>query len=271
MNTFKTLTSLALLVSTRFALVQAAIYVTNPVASTVCTGGQSCEIDWVDDGQSPLLSSIGECSVGLYNGEMVLAQSLTSVDVSSTTSLSFTPNPSAGADGAYYLVFTSNGIDYQAWSATFTLNGMTGSTGGSGSGNSTSAGLSTTAGSSTLSGSSTTGSIPVSSTTGTESGTTPSSTGTESGASSLSSGTTLTTSGTISATTPSTTITSSETSTVTTPSSTSSASSTHSTTTTGTSTASTPSSTPSGAAIRAGTSASLAGGLVLALAGAIIF
>jgi len=237
MNTFKTLTSLALLVSTRFALVQAAVYVTNPVASTVCTGGQSCEIDWVDDGQSPLLSSIGECSVGLYNGEMVLAQSLTSVDVSSTTSLSFTPNPSAGANGAYYLVFTSNGIDYQAWSATFTLNGMTGSAGGSGSG------------------SSTTGSIPVSSTTGTESGTT------------------LTTSGTISATTPSTTITSSSTITVTTPSSTGSGSSTHSTTTTttGTSTVSTPSATQSGAAIRAGTSASLAGGLVLALAGAIVF
>jgi len=45
--------------------------VTNPVQSTVCSGGQSCEIDWVDDGQSPLLSSIGECTVGLYNGEMV--------------------------------------------------------------------------------------------------------------------------------------------------------------------------------------------------------
>ncbi|OAX35038.1 hypothetical protein K503DRAFT_399710 [Rhizopogon vinicolor AM-OR11-026] len=99
MNTFSTLISLALLISTRLALVQAAVYVTNPVQSTVCTGGQSCEVDWVDDGTSPLLSSIGESTVGLYNGEMVLVQSLTSVDVSSTHTLSFTPNPSAGPNG----------------------------------------------------------------------------------------------------------------------------------------------------------------------------
>jgi hypothetical protein len=47
------------------------VQVTDPVASTVCHGGQSCDVAWVDDGQSPLLSSIGECTVGLYNGEMV--------------------------------------------------------------------------------------------------------------------------------------------------------------------------------------------------------
>ncbi|KIO11058.1 hypothetical protein M404DRAFT_75987, partial [Pisolithus tinctorius Marx 270] len=70
--------------------------VTNPVQSTVCTGGQSCEVDWVDNGESPLLSDIGECTVGLYSGEMALVQSLPSVDVSSTSTFSFTPNPSAG-------------------------------------------------------------------------------------------------------------------------------------------------------------------------------
>ncbi|KAG1886775.1 hypothetical protein F4604DRAFT_1723524 [Suillus subluteus] len=99
MSAFKTLASLALLVSTRLAFVQAAVYVTNPVQSTTCSGGQSCEVDWVDDGQSPLLSDIGECTVGLYNGEMALVQSLTSVNVADTTSFSFTPNPSAGDNG----------------------------------------------------------------------------------------------------------------------------------------------------------------------------
>ncbi|KAG2347287.1 hypothetical protein BDR05DRAFT_958790 [Suillus weaverae] len=99
MSAFKTLVSLALLVSTRLAFVQASVYVTNPVQSTVCHAGQSCQVEWVDDGQSPLLSDIGECTVGLYNGEMVLAQSLTSVNVADTHSFSFTPNPSAGDNG----------------------------------------------------------------------------------------------------------------------------------------------------------------------------
>ncbi|KAG2040653.1 hypothetical protein BDR03DRAFT_857355 [Suillus americanus] len=64
--------------------------VTNPVQSTVCNGGQSCDVEWVDDGQSPLLSDIGECTVGLYNGEMALVQSLTSVNVANEHSFSFT-------------------------------------------------------------------------------------------------------------------------------------------------------------------------------------
>ncbi|KAG2744695.1 hypothetical protein CY34DRAFT_215046 [Suillus luteus UH-Slu-Lm8-n1] len=97
MSAFKTLVSLALLVSTR--LVQASVYVTNPVQSTVCHAGQSCQVEWVDNGQSPLLSDIGECTVGLYNGEMLLAQSLTSVNVADTHSFTFTPDASAGGNG----------------------------------------------------------------------------------------------------------------------------------------------------------------------------
>ncbi|KAF9238117.1 hypothetical protein BU15DRAFT_47985 [Melanogaster broomeanus] len=73
--------------------------VTNPVQSTVCHGGQSCSVEWIDNGESPLLSDIGECTVGLYTGEYVLAQSLPSVDVSATASFTFTPNPAAGPNG----------------------------------------------------------------------------------------------------------------------------------------------------------------------------
>ncbi|KAI5984343.1 hypothetical protein EDD15DRAFT_2177390, partial [Pisolithus albus] len=73
--------------------------VTNPVQSTVCTGGQSCQVQWVDNGESPLLSSLGTCDVALYTGEFVLAQALNPIDVSASSSFSFTPNPSAGPDG----------------------------------------------------------------------------------------------------------------------------------------------------------------------------
>ncbi|KAG2081506.1 hypothetical protein BD769DRAFT_742537 [Suillus cothurnatus] len=213
MSSFKTLASLALLVSTRLALVQAGVYVTSPVQSTVWTGGQSYEVDWVDDGQSPLLSAIGECNVALYNSDDVLVQSLPSVNVADATSLSFTPNPSAGGNGGYYVVFTSTSGDYTSWSGDFTLNGMSGS------------GSSSVVGSSTVSG------------------------GTSTGA-------------------PSTTPTS--------PTTTSASSSVPSTVSAGTSTSTrgtsaTPSSTQSGAAIRSGASTSLAGGLILALAGAIVF
>lgn len=227
MSAFKTIVSLALLVSMRLALVQAEIYVTDPVQSTVCHGGQACEVEWVDDGTSPLLSSIGECTVGLYNGEMVLAQSLTSVNVADTHSFSFTPNPSAGANGNYYLVFTSNSITYTGWSGTFTLDGMTGTTGGgSGSGNGT-----------------TTATVTTSSDTTHTTATTPTSPAVSSGGSTL-----------------------------TAPSTTSTGTTTHSSSGTGTSTStsSTASATQSGAAIRAGASTSLAGGLVLALVGALV-
>ncbi|KAG2082451.1 hypothetical protein BD769DRAFT_665329 [Suillus cothurnatus] len=236
MSSFKTLASLALLVSTRLALVQAGVYVTSPVQSTVWTGGQSYEVDWVDDGQSPLLSAIGECNVALYNSDDVLVQSLASVNVADATSLSFTPNPSAGGNGGYYVVFTSTSGDYTSWSGDFTLNGMSGS------------GSSSVVGSSTVSGSS------IGSTTTTVDSSTSVANSTSLGGTSTGA--------------PSTTPTS--------PTTTSASSSVPSTVSAGTSTSTrgssaTPSSTQSGAAIRSGASTSLAGGLILALAGAIVF
>ncbi|KAG2121260.1 hypothetical protein DEU56DRAFT_98570 [Suillus clintonianus] len=249
MSTFKTLASLALLVATRLALVQASVYVTNPVQSTVCHAGQSCEVDWVDDGSSPLLSDIGECTVGLYNGEMVLVQSLTSVNVADTHSFSFTPDPSVGDNGGYYLVFTSTAISYQGWSGTFTLDGMTGS--GSGT---------TVGGSSTSGGSSAITSSAVGSSTSMTTSVADSITGTVT-ASSYSTATTITT--------PISSGISSGFSTLTVPSTTSSGTTTHSTSSTATS--ATTSATQSGAAIRTGASTSLAGGLILAFAGALVF
>ncbi|KAG1814171.1 hypothetical protein EV424DRAFT_1414287 [Suillus variegatus] len=215
MFTSKILVSLALLVS-RLAFVQAGVYVTSPVQSTVCQAGQPCSVEWVDDGQSPLLSDIGDCTVGLYNGEMVLTQSLPSVNVASAHSFTFTPSPSTSNDGGYYLVFTSTSDGYQSWSGTFSVSGSTGSS---------TSDTTSTSGSSTLGGGSSSGTQ-----------TSPSVASTLSVPSTVSSGT-----------------------------------STHSTSTTSTATSTTSSSTQTGAATRAGASTSLAGGLVLALAGALVF
>ncbi|KAN0094535.1 hypothetical protein V8E55_002822 [Tylopilus felleus] len=210
MYAFAVLASFALLLA---PTVHAGVYFTSPVQSTTCTAGQSCQVAWVDDGQAPLLSSIGNCQAALYTGEMVLVQSLQSVDVSTTSSFSFTPDPAAGPNGQYYVVFTSTSISYQAWSGSFTLTGMTGTTPGGGSstpattlsGSSTSAGSSTpttspsgTPGTSTPSGTST---PPVTGTTP------PTSSPTSAGTSPTLTTPTATTTGATTFTTPSTTTT----------------------------------------------------------------
>ncbi|KAF8558619.1 hypothetical protein OG21DRAFT_1079703 [Imleria badia] len=101
MYAFSTLASVALLLASR---VHAAVYVTAPVAATTCTAGQSCQVSWVDDGQSPLLSSIGQCTVDLYyTGGYQFAQSLQSVDVSASSSFSFTVR-------LFYIRLVDNGL-----------------------------------------------------------------------------------------------------------------------------------------------------------------
>ncbi|KAL4072270.1 hypothetical protein J3A83DRAFT_4372298 [Scleroderma citrinum] len=256
MNTIRTLAPAVLLASALFAPVQGAIYVTNPVQSTVCNGGQACPVQWVDDGQNPLLSAIGTCDIALYTGEFVLVQDLGSVDVSATQSFSFTPNPAAGPNGAYYLVFSNPAISYTGFSGSFTLAGMTGTTPGGGGGASSSTPSSTTAGTETATGTgpSTTGTATETTGTGTE--TASASTGTE----------TPTTTTTV----PATETTTSVSTILTTVASTTSSSHTTTTTHPTTTTTSTSTSTATNAAIRDGSSGSLVA-FFLACAGALAF
>ncbi|KAH9936702.1 hypothetical protein B0H21DRAFT_878690 [Amylocystis lapponica] len=112
--------------------VRAGLYVNDPVASTTCNGGQPCTVTWLDDGSQPLLSGIGACYVGLYNGNNVLVQQIEPVDVASVHSLQFTPDPGAGPDsGTYYINFTAinpvDGARYIQYSAFFTMASMSGS------------------------------------------------------------------------------------------------------------------------------------------------
>ncbi|EIM87498.1 uncharacterized protein STEHIDRAFT_96635 [Stereum hirsutum FP-91666 SS1] len=111
----------------------AALYVTSPNVGTTCHAGQSCTIEWLDDGTQPLLSTVGICTVGLYYGELQLVQSIEAVDVSSVHSLTFTPNAEAGPDSSSYYVaftstsFTNNSGAYQSFTPAFALDGMSGS------------------------------------------------------------------------------------------------------------------------------------------------
>jgi len=85
------LTLLALLVALSVAIVaRASIYVTAPASGSTCQAGKPCQVDWVDDGEEPLLTSMGVCNVGLYAHTMALVQSLGSVNVSNVHSLTFT-------------------------------------------------------------------------------------------------------------------------------------------------------------------------------------
>jgi hypothetical protein len=94
----------------------------------------------MDDGSSPNLTAFGPASVGLYVGsvnQQSEMQLIGNVDVSTVSQLSWTPDPTVGANfNAYFIRFTSVNLkdpnqtainaNEEAFSAKFTLTGMTG-------------------------------------------------------------------------------------------------------------------------------------------------
>lgn len=151
---------------------RAGLYLTNPVATTSLAAGQQGTIAWQDDnnGTATNLAAIGPCIVGLFVGsstQQTMVQTLgTAVDVSKNNSLTWTPDAAAGQTGPYYFIrFQSVGLKdpsnaanpYQAFSAKFTLTGMTGhftdTENAQISGASVAVGASSTPGSATTSGS----------------------------------------------------------------------------------------------------------------------
>jgi len=122
-----------------FSQVSATIYVTQPVASTVCAAGAPCTLAWNDDGNAPSLATIGACSIDLCTGgvqqQTCLENLSPSTDVSQTAQLSYTVNPSIGESGnMWFIKFTSLAykdptnpqFPFTAFSAKVTLTGMTG-------------------------------------------------------------------------------------------------------------------------------------------------
>lgn len=117
----------------------ANVFVTSPVASTTFTAGQQATVTWQDDGMTPNLTSFGPSLIGIYTGnanQQALLQTISaSVDVSTTSSINFTPDGTIGPDSSEYFVrFTSINLKdatnsqypAEAFSAKFTMTGMTG-------------------------------------------------------------------------------------------------------------------------------------------------
>jgi len=117
----------------------AALFMTSPVASSSWAAGQQQTISWQDDGNQPTLEAFGPASVSLAVGSAQQQTSLqtviASVDVSTTSSIVFTPDPSVGANGGMYFIriqslslkdATQTQYPALAFSAKFTMTGMTG-------------------------------------------------------------------------------------------------------------------------------------------------
>ncbi|KAA1471922.1 hypothetical protein DENSPDRAFT_880874 [Dentipellis sp. KUC8613] len=133
---FSTALVAVLLASSPVAL--GKIFTTAPVASTNWQAGQSVSVTWQDDGSAPNLQAFGLANIGLYAGSQIqqtLLQDIGNVDVSTTNSIQFTPSASVGPNGAsYFIRFTSANLKdpntptfpAEAFSAIFTLSGMSG-------------------------------------------------------------------------------------------------------------------------------------------------
>jgi len=119
----------------------ATIFVTSPVASTTCPAGTECTVAWKDDGNAPSLAQFGNASVAVYVGsqqvQTLLQMISPSVNVATTNTIVFTPTANIGPNSAdYFIKFVSaslkqNGTTIantpeEAFSAKFTLSGMSG-------------------------------------------------------------------------------------------------------------------------------------------------
>ncbi|KAI0363980.1 hypothetical protein BV20DRAFT_957199 [Pilatotrama ljubarskyi] len=117
----------------------ANLFITSPVGSTTWAAGQSQTISWKDDGASPSLAQLGPCKVSVYVGsqtqQTLIQEIVPSVDVSTTSSIVFTPDASKGENGAFYFIrveslglkdATNSQFPAEAFSSKYTMTGMTG-------------------------------------------------------------------------------------------------------------------------------------------------
>jgi len=129
--------SKAILTSSLISVAFATVFVTSPVSTTTDSGGQPASISWMDDGNLPSLATFGNATISIYAGNALQQTNLQTLsngtNVAALSTLSFTPNPTIGPNSnEYFIRFQSiNGKDnssnpYEAFSAKFTLNNMTG-------------------------------------------------------------------------------------------------------------------------------------------------
>jgi len=130
--------SKALLIFSLISVAFATVEITTPVASTIYSGGQKdATVVWTDDNNDPKLAAFGPASISIYVGNINQQTSLQTlkdnVDVSTTTTITFTVDASIGPNsGEYFIRIQSlslkdaKGQPEQAFSHKFTLNNMSG-------------------------------------------------------------------------------------------------------------------------------------------------
>ncbi|KLO06740.1 hypothetical protein SCHPADRAFT_861029 [Schizopora paradoxa] len=122
------------------AAASATVFITDPTASTTCSGGQVCQINWQDDGATPSLAQFGAAEVFLGIGnaqQQTMLQTISpSVNVSTTSAIQFTVDPNAGGNSNDYFIRVQSialkdasnpQFPALSFSAKFTLNNMKGS------------------------------------------------------------------------------------------------------------------------------------------------
>lgn len=86
----------------------ATVFITSPTASSTFSGGKQATVSWQDDGNSPSLKDFGPAKVSIYVGNAQQQTSLQlisgSVDVSTTASIQFTPDPTIGPNSNQYFI-----------------------------------------------------------------------------------------------------------------------------------------------------------------------
>jgi hypothetical protein len=117
----------------------ATVFITEPTSASTFNGGATNTITWQDDGNSPSLASWGNASVSIYTGnanqQTLLQTVVASINVSSTSTIQFTADPSIGPNAAEYfiriesltLVNPNNTFNQMSFSHLFTMANMTGS------------------------------------------------------------------------------------------------------------------------------------------------
>lgn len=116
----------------------ASISITNPIASTSLAGGKSLKISWTADSDTvtPLAKSFGNSSVSIYTGSSSVQYPLELfgyLDPYTTKSISKVVPKTLGPSAALYFIRIeslsakdSAGNPLEAFSARFTMTGMTG-------------------------------------------------------------------------------------------------------------------------------------------------
>ncbi|KAF8800651.1 hypothetical protein BYT27DRAFT_7236036 [Phlegmacium glaucopus] len=129
--------SKVLLVLSVTSVAFATVFVTAPVAATVYSGGKPATVTWQESGSAPTLKDFGLAKISIYTGNAQQQTSLQllnpSVDVSTVSSINFTPDSTIGPNSNHYFIrFESLSLKDAAqtpalaFSAQFTLDSMTG-------------------------------------------------------------------------------------------------------------------------------------------------